>query len=192
MSIQQKITYFSIGGILLYCWALFSTEVLLPSLTRIAALFVAIIVLLTLYVITVVVAVKMNRKRNGKDGLAVALAIVAACVFASFFATTFVLDSGIGAGLREQPGLAFLPEGNLLVAGGRAGWTLFVLSTTIVVCLLWDKLKAFKKPSIVQVSNPSNRTLEQPKLPVRDEPKPYTQHAMSRDTDTGDLFGSMS
>jgi len=191
MSIQRKLTYFSIGGILLYCWALFSTEVLLPRLTSIVALIASVILLATLYFVTVVVAIKMNRKRNGKDGLVVAIVITLVVLFMSYFATSFVLDTGMGAGLRENRSLDFLPDGNLLVAGGRAGWTLLVLFTTLVVSLLWNKLKGFNKPTRARVSKPVSRKLEPPKTQTADERKPFTQHPVSSGRDTDEFFSGL-
>jgi hypothetical protein len=170
----------SAGGILMYIWALYSMEVLAPSLVRIVSLVVSVIVLGVLYVLAVLSVLLLNKKRNGSRSDIIWAVIAFLAIIACFIATTFVMDWGAGASLRTLADWSSLPEGNLLIAGGRAGWTLMVLFGLVVTSLLWEKLK-FGKLKNAKPSAPATLRTDRPEssptfVPIEDQKEIFDRH----------------
>jgi hypothetical protein len=142
------------GGIILYTWALFSFQVLLPTLPRIIALICSVIVVVALIAFFAVAAYRTIRNLNGW-GWAVATGL---SFIASFLAVTFVIDWGVGAAIRSLSVWSWLPKGNLFEAGGRAGWTYLVLFVLLAITAVWGNVNRLSE------LRPSKPSFKRPKL----------------------------
>jgi len=144
--------WFTVGGIFFYSISLISIGVMLSSIPRTIALIVSVIVVVALSGAFLWFVIKTIRFGNGWKS-----ALWTFLLFAGdYLVTASVLDWGPGANIRDIPIFSFLPEGNLLIAAGRAGWIYFFLFVMLAVALF---LRKEKTDSPSSKSKPSKTTL---------------------------------
>jgi len=138
---------FAAGGLTVHSFDLMSMQVLLISGSRIVALIVSVALIIALIVLTV----RMGRKEYASsDKLWHKLLHMAVPVVPLLIVAAIVTDWWIGASIRVGLHLNdALPPGNLLVAGGRAGWVYLGLIVLLLAMVFYDKiagkLQVFKR-----------------------------------------------
>lgn len=141
---RVAVLWLALGWCGAYSFALWSVDLVLPNIIRIVTLVVAIVTLIALYGLTYLTMSAVRRSRlfgwtGGKRAAAI-LVTYAVAIAWSFFPTAFVFDWDIMSAARSAPNLSFLPEGNLLLAAGRPGWSYFFVVVALVVVWRWDKI----------------------------------------------------
>jgi hypothetical protein len=173
---------FAIGGLAILALAPFVYNVDAPRPMRTVALIVSAAVLVGLLSLTVSFGLLTIRKQVPASKRW-AIATIATFV-AGVIATMFVLNMSFGTLIRDAPLFSSLPDGNLLVAGGRVGW-FYLLFVTVAALSLWDTIvnRPWTRRVFVR-SKPSHRDQANPPNVVNsDEAPPKNWSVLSgRDT----------
>lgn len=139
---------FASGGIVLYAWAQLSIEVLVQSLAKTALVLVPAVALLVFVFASVLMLTKLGfvgwRQKFVNRAL---IAFALGCSFVSMILYVFITDISLGSSIRS---MLSLPDGNLFVEGGIAGWT-FVSLLAVIAIAMTDFRIVFGKLKIVLI-----------------------------------------
>jgi len=159
---RQRLQYLALGGLLAYSWALYSMRVFFSSFTNVLWFIVSVVLVVALILMAIWVLLKLLVNSKGKFVHLPTLVLLVGIVIVLVVIAAIVTDWAFGPALRSVTHLdALLPSGNLLLSGGRAGWTYLLLYVVFITMLLYDRLVrlwAKLKPSGSKPARPERKS----------------------------------